>query len=342
MSRSTPLRSARCRMLSRIGSRSVGSTTSRPSPRAKPRYSSTSLDISPTSWRSPASTGSSPCPSSSSSSCMRVKGVRRSWLTAASISVRWLMWRRMRWRIRLKAWAAWRISRAPRGRKSPTSRPLPKLSAARASWRIGRTCRRRKKIEIAERTIELPTIQAKQQPGRGAGDPLARGDDPQQAGLDLDEDRDPVGIVGLQVDGERVGQALREGFQDLGVDVADLGPDAGGRHGLVEAAVGYQGDVEVGAAARPLDEGVAGGGAGCFLDRLGKQRHLAGDAEGQPPGHRVPVAVVEDVGEQDLQDEQRDDDDQERAPEQAARDDQAAEPAAQRSQHRAQLPSRST
>ena len=91
---------------------------------------------------------------------MRVSGVRRSWLTAASISVRWLMWRRMRWRIRLKACAAWRISSAPRGRKSPTSRPLPKLSAARASWRIGRICRRRKKIEIAESTIELPTIQA--------------------------------------------------------------------------------------------------------------------------------------------------------------------------------------
>ena len=73
----------------------------------------------------------------------------------------------------------------------------------------------------------------------------------------------------------------------------------------------YQGDVEVGAAARPLDEGVAGGGVGCFLDRLGKQGYLAGDAEGQPPGHRVPVSVVEDVGQQDLQDEQRDDDDQE-------------------------------
>ena len=81
---------------------------------------------------------------------------------------------------------------------------------------------------------------------------------------------------------------------------------------------------------------------GCFLDRLGKQGHLAGDAEGQPAGHRVPVAVVEDVGEQDLQDQQRHDDDQERSPEQAARDDQAAEPAAQRSEHRAQLPSRST
>ena len=37
----------------------------------------------------------------------------------------------------------------PRGQAPPTSRPLPKLSA-RASWRIGRTCRRRKKIEIAE------------------------------------------------------------------------------------------------------------------------------------------------------------------------------------------------
>ena len=55
--------------------------------------------------------------------------------------------------------------------------------------------------------------------------------DPQQAGLDLDEHRDPVRVVGLQVDRERVGQALREGFQDLVVDVADIGPDAGGRDG---------------------------------------------------------------------------------------------------------------
>ena len=253
------------------------------------------------------------------------------------------MWRRIRWRIRLKAWAAWRISSAPRGRKSPTSRPLPKLSAALASWRIGRTCRRRKKIEIAERTIELPTIQASSSQVvvlvtrlRAAATTVSR------PGSIWTKTATRVGIVGLEIDRERVGQPLGERFQDLVVDVADVGLDAGRRHRLVEAAAGRERDVEVGAAPRALDEGVAGGDAGRILDRLGKQGDLARDAEGQPAGHRVPVAIVEDVGEQDLQDQQRHDDDQERAPEQAARDDQAAEPAAQRLQHRGQLPSRRT
>ena len=113
-------------------------------------------------------------PSSSSSSCIRVSGVRRSWLTAASISVRWLMWRRIRWRIRLKACAAWRISSAPRGRKSPTSRPLPKLSAAWASCRIGRICRRRKKIGDRREHDRAADHPGEQEPGRRAGDPLAR------------------------------------------------------------------------------------------------------------------------------------------------------------------------
>ena len=55
--------------------------------------------------------GRRPRPAARARAASGSAGVRRSWLTAASISVRWLMWRRMRWRIRLKAWAAWRISK---------------------------------------------------------------------------------------------------------------------------------------------------------------------------------------------------------------------------------------
>ena len=89
-------------------------------------------------------------------------------------------------------------------------------------------------------------------------------------------------------------------------------------------------------------ERVARGVVGRLLDHLGQQRHLAGDAERQPAGHRIPVAIVEDVCEQELQDQQRHDDDQQRAPEQAARDDQSIEELPQRAPARLSSPSRST
>ena len=63
----------------------------------------------------------------SSSSFIRVSGVRRSCETAASISVRWPMWRRMRLRIRLKAAPARRISVGPASRKSPDVAALAEL-----------------------------------------------------------------------------------------------------------------------------------------------------------------------------------------------------------------------
>ena len=52
--------------------------------------------------------------------------------------------------ISMKACAARRTSRAPRGRKFGTSRPLPKLSAASASRRIGRIWLRRNRIATVE------------------------------------------------------------------------------------------------------------------------------------------------------------------------------------------------
>ena len=61
----------------------------------------------------------------------------------------------------MKACAARRTSRAPRGRKSGTSRPLPKLSAASASRRIGRIWLRRNRTATVSSTSEVPTIQTR-------------------------------------------------------------------------------------------------------------------------------------------------------------------------------------
>ena len=91
-------------------------------------------------------------------SFMRVSGVRRSWLTPASISVRWSTWRLMRSRMRKKAAAAWRTSVAPAGFSSSVPTPLPKLSAASARRRIGRIWLRKKTMAMASRISEAPTI----------------------------------------------------------------------------------------------------------------------------------------------------------------------------------------
>ena len=89
---------------------------------------------------------------------MRVSGVRRSWLTPASISVRWVIMRWMESRMALKAAAAWRTSDAPDGLKSSTSRPLPNRSIARARRRIGRTWLRMNRLATANSTSDVPTI----------------------------------------------------------------------------------------------------------------------------------------------------------------------------------------
>ena len=61
--------------------------------------------------------------------------------------------------ISMKATAARRTSRAPRGRKFGASRPLPKASAASARRRIGRIWLRRKMMATVSSTSEVPTIQ---------------------------------------------------------------------------------------------------------------------------------------------------------------------------------------
>ncbi len=98
---------------------------------------------------------------SASSSLKRVRIVRKSWLTPASIAVRCSIMRSTRVFISMKACAARRTSRAPRGRKFGTSRPLPKLSAASASLRIGLIWLRRKAMATISSTVEVPTIQSR-------------------------------------------------------------------------------------------------------------------------------------------------------------------------------------
>ena len=65
----------------------------------------------------------------------------------------------MRAFISMNACAARRTSRAPRGRKFGASRPLPKLSAASASRRIGLIWLRRNSTATIRRIEEVPSIQ---------------------------------------------------------------------------------------------------------------------------------------------------------------------------------------
>ncbi len=86
--------------------------------------------------------------------------VRRSWLTPFSIVVRSPRVRSTRRFISRKAWPACLTSVAPRGRNS-TSRPLPKLSAASASERIGLIWLRRNRMAMVSSTSEAPSIQTR-------------------------------------------------------------------------------------------------------------------------------------------------------------------------------------
>ena len=108
-----------------------------------------------------ASTSGLVSPISASSSLKRVSTVRKSCDTPASIAVRCSIARSMRVFISMKACAARRTSRAPRGRKLGTSRPLPKLSAASASLRIGLIWLRRKMMATISSTVDVPTIQSR-------------------------------------------------------------------------------------------------------------------------------------------------------------------------------------
>ena len=108
-----PLRSASLRNSSSASVMSVGCACSPLSPRANARYASSMPAISSTSLRMPSTSGLSPI--SASSSLKRVRMVRRSWLTPASIAVRCSIERSMRAFISRKACAARRTSRRATG-----------------------------------------------------------------------------------------------------------------------------------------------------------------------------------------------------------------------------------
>ncbi len=73
---------------------------------------------------------------------MRVSGVCRSWVIAASIWVRWKIYWRMRACMALKAALAWRISLAPVSFSGGWLMSLPRSMAAWASCLSGRVVMR--------------------------------------------------------------------------------------------------------------------------------------------------------------------------------------------------------
>ena len=89
---------------------------------------------------------------------MRVSGVRRSWLTPASISVRCWIERRSLMPMVWNAVAALRTSRVPPEKaKSGTSRPLPSASAATPRCSIGTSSRRMNQMASPNSTSPSPT-----------------------------------------------------------------------------------------------------------------------------------------------------------------------------------------
>ena len=107
---------------------------------------------------SPSSRVSGDSGSSANDSFMRVSGVRRSWLTPASISVRCCSDRCSRILMVWKAVAALRTSRVPPEKaKSGTSRPLPSASAATPRCSIGTSSRRMNQMARPNSTSDRPT-----------------------------------------------------------------------------------------------------------------------------------------------------------------------------------------
>ena len=90
-------------------------------------------------------------------------------------------------------------------------------------------------------------------------------------------------------------------------------------HRRRQRAAGLERDRDAEMLARELEHLAARGGGLGRVQQVDDQAHLAGEADRQPAGHRVPMALVENVGQDRLQDQQRHDHDQQGAAEQAAR-----------------------
>ena len=128
---------------------------------------------------SPPAPGSSSAPISSSSSRIRVSGVRRSWLTAASISVRWPMWRRMRCAHQVEG--VGRLANLDGAARPEIADVAPLAEAVGGAQRAGGSggsAGAGNRSAIAASSTERADHPGQQEPCRRAGHPLARRQSP--------------------------------------------------------------------------------------------------------------------------------------------------------------------
>ena len=149
--------------------------------------------------------------------------------------------------------------------------------------------------------------------GGAAEHPLARGGDVEHPVFQLDADHKPLEPA-FGIDREGAPELRRERPFEHREENAEAGL---GQHGKRAAGFGLDVEAEI-EPGGPQDEGpVAGLGKG--LDQLDHRGDVIGQAERQVAAHGVPMAFVEDVGGDELEQHQRRDDDQERPAEQRAR-----------------------
>ena len=233
------------------------------------------------------------------------------------------MWRRMRLRIRLKAAPARRISVGPASRKSP--------NVATFAEPVHRPGKPQDRAHLAGHEVHREREQQQGQAehpadehARGLGvEPLARGEHAQDAAVQLNVHRDPFRLVGLidppGVEHERMVERFVEALLQPLVQPGRQQAAGLGRH----AQIGFrlEGDGELEVLARQIQDPRLGFRRLRRLQQLDQETHFAGDAKRQGTRDLVPVALVEQIGQHHLQDQQRQNHDQERAAEQAAWDD---------------------
>ena len=236
-------------------------------------------------------------PISSSSSLKRVRMVRRSWLTPDSMVVRCSICRSMRSRMSMKACAAWRTSRAPRGLKSATGRPLPNCSAAsaRCQDRLDLVAQEEERdADQHQRCADHPDQEDVRVGGVGAA---ARREDPQHVvassamRISTMSELPTVSIQKGRLISSRISRRKRR------IEQREEGPRP-----LRGKRVGRQhrdGQPErVGGDARDVGEALI---LRIGLDDLDDGGDVARHRIGEPPRHQLPVALHEDVGDHRLE-----------------------------------------
>ena len=260
---------------------------------------------------------------SASSSLKRVSTVRRSCETPASIAVRCSIARSTRVFISMKACAARRTSRAPRGRKFGTSRPLPKLSAASASLqdRLDLVAQEDDgDAEQHQRGADHPEQEDFRI--RGVGRAAAR-EHPHHRVVELDADFDQRRLAD-RVDPVRPADLLAQFLRQRLIEQREERLRTRRRHVAEGQEIDHQAEPVLRDAADLLLVGILRIAA-IDVDQRGDILHHAGR---QPLGDDVPVPLHEHEGDHRLQDHHRQDDDEQRARVEALRH-HAVEPAAE-------------